>query len=202
MKFITEKAIEIFSNETNTQPVRSPVTVCGDVHGQLHDLVELFTIGGDVPYTNYLFLGDFVDRGYYSVETVSLLVSLKVRYPERITLTRYKLIYPGVTTNPGESLKFMASMKNAWKSMALRMFGQCSPICSTTFLSLLLFKAKFSVCMEDYLLLLVLWMTFELCPEFKKFLRKVLALILFGVTLMMFKDIKKVQEVQVSFSDR
>lgn len=82
------------------------------------------------------------------------------------------------------------------------MFGQCSLICSTTFLSLLSFKAKFSVCMEDYLLLLALLMTFELCQEFKKFLRKVLALILFGVTLMMFKDIKKVQEVQDSFSDR
>ncbi len=52
----------------------------------------MFTIGGDVPYTNYLFLGDFVDRGYYSVETVSLLVSLKVRYPERITLTRLVIL--------------------------------------------------------------------------------------------------------------
>jgi serine/threonine-protein phosphatase 2A catalytic subunit len=80
-------------NESNTQPVRAPVTICGDVHGQLHDLIELFTIGGDVPYTNYLFLGDYVDRGYYSVETVSLLVSLKVRYPERITITRYPFNY-------------------------------------------------------------------------------------------------------------
>ena len=69
--------------------MRAPVTICGDVHGQLHDLIELFSIGGDLPFTNYLFLGDYVDRGYYSVETVSLLVSLKVRYPERITLTRY-----------------------------------------------------------------------------------------------------------------
>jgi serine/threonine-protein phosphatase 2A catalytic subunit len=59
--------MEIFTTETNTQVVRAPVTVCGDVHGQLHDLIELFSIGGDVPFTNYLFLGDFVDRGYYSV---------------------------------------------------------------------------------------------------------------------------------------
>lgn len=88
VKFLTDKAIEILVNETNVQFVRAPVTVCGDVHGQLHDLIELFRIGGDVPSTNYLFLGDYVDRGYYSVETISLLLALKVRYKERITLTR------------------------------------------------------------------------------------------------------------------
>ena len=69
---------EILANESNVQEVKCPVTVCGDVHGQFHDLMELFKIGGKSPHTNYLFMGDYVDRGYYSVETVSLLVSLKV----------------------------------------------------------------------------------------------------------------------------
>ena len=50
--------------------------------------MELFKIGGTPPDTNYLFTGDYVDRGHYSVETVSLLVALKVRYRERITITR------------------------------------------------------------------------------------------------------------------
>ena len=50
--------------------------------------MELFKIGGRVPDTNYLFMGDYVDRGYYSVETLSLLIALKVRYPTRIYLTR------------------------------------------------------------------------------------------------------------------
>lgn len=54
--------------------------VCGDIHGQFYDLKELFKVGGDVPERNYLFMGDFVDRGFYSVETFLLLLALKVSY--------------------------------------------------------------------------------------------------------------------------
>jgi len=88
VKELCDKAREIFQRETNVQPVKCPVTVCGDVHGQFHDLVELFRIGGETPDTNYLFMGDYVDRGHYSVETVTYLVALKVRYPERVTILR------------------------------------------------------------------------------------------------------------------
>jgi len=64
------------------------VTVVGDVHGQYYDLIELFKVGGYIPDTNYLFLGDYVDRGAYSVETIMCLILLKLRYPSRITLLR------------------------------------------------------------------------------------------------------------------
>ena len=55
---------------------------------QFQDLLELFRIGGPAPDTNYLFMGDYVDRGYHSVETVTLLVALKVRYRGRVTILR------------------------------------------------------------------------------------------------------------------
>ena len=85
---LCDKAREILSKESNVQPVKTPVTVCGDIHGQFHDLKELFQIGGNLPNTNYLFMGDYVDRGYHSVETVSLLVALKIRYKDRLVILR------------------------------------------------------------------------------------------------------------------
>jgi serine/threonine-protein phosphatase 4 catalytic subunit len=88
VKALCNRAKEILSLENNVQHVESPVTICGDIHGQVHDLMELFQVGGECPDTNYLFMGDFVDRGNNSVETFLLLLALKVRYPERITLIR------------------------------------------------------------------------------------------------------------------
>jgi serine/threonine-protein phosphatase 6 catalytic subunit len=78
----------LMMEESNVQPVQAPVTVCGDIHGQFFDLIKLFDMGGHVPHTSYVFMGDFVDRGHHSVETLQLLLCLKARYPDRITLLR------------------------------------------------------------------------------------------------------------------
>jgi len=88
VKVLCLRAREILVDESNVQRVDAPVTICGDIHGQFYDLVELFKVGGECPDKNYLFLGDFVDRGFHSVETFLLLLALKVRYPDRITLIR------------------------------------------------------------------------------------------------------------------
>lgn len=85
---LCKKAKEILIKESNVVSIRAPVTVVGDIHGQLYDLKELFRISGSAPNTNFLFLGDYVDRGYYSVESVTLVVSLKVRYRERVFIIR------------------------------------------------------------------------------------------------------------------
>ncbi|XP_017480395.1 PREDICTED: serine/threonine-protein phosphatase 6 catalytic subunit-like [Rhagoletis zephyria] len=88
LKKLCELVCDILIEESNVQPVSCPVTVCGDIHGQFYDLEKLFQTGGQVPDTNYIFMGDFVDRGHYSLETFTRLLTLKARYPDRITLVR------------------------------------------------------------------------------------------------------------------
>lgn len=88
IKKLCQRVKEILIEESNVQPVYSPVTVCGDIHGQFHDLLELFRTGGELPSTNYIFMGDFVDRGYYSLETFTYLLLLKAKFPGNITLLR------------------------------------------------------------------------------------------------------------------
>ncbi|QEL61712.1 hypothetical protein CJJ09_003866 [Candidozyma auris] len=61
---ICSKVIEILVEEANIQQIYTPVTICGDIHGQFQDLLNLFETGGEFPQTQYLFLGDFVDRGF------------------------------------------------------------------------------------------------------------------------------------------
>ncbi|KAM2505267.1 hypothetical protein PS1_039084 [Malus domestica] len=97
VKVLCEKAKEILMEESNVQPVKSPLTNCGDIHGQFHDLAELFRIGGKCPDTNYLFMGDYVDRGYYSVKTMtkaSLVEKSRQKAQERIrTVTDIAMQY-------------------------------------------------------------------------------------------------------------
>ena len=88
LKQLCEKAKEIFIEESNVQNVSAPVIICGDIHGQIHDLIELFKKGGDIPNSRYVFMGDYVDRGYNGVEVLELLLALKIKYPEHITLLR------------------------------------------------------------------------------------------------------------------
>ncbi|GIQ83444.1 hypothetical protein KIPB_004766 [Kipferlia bialata] len=88
VRLLCQKAAEVLAGEGNVQHMAAPITVVGDIHGQFYDLKELFRVGGDLPEANYLFLGDFVDRGFYSVETLCWLLALKVRFPQRVTLLR------------------------------------------------------------------------------------------------------------------
>ncbi|BFZ62606.1 Putative serine/threonine protein phosphatase [Saitoella coloradoensis] len=101
LREICERTKEVLMKESNVVHIQAPVTVVGDIHGQFYDLIEIFKIGGYAPHTNYLFLGDYVDRGLFSVETISLLTCLKLRYPDRVNLIRGNHESRGVTQSYG-----------------------------------------------------------------------------------------------------
>jgi len=82
---------ELLRIEATVVSVPKPAIVVGDIHGQFYDLQHLLTLVGGGVFTNncnYVFLGDYVDRGRYSIEVIELLYCLKLKYPKRITLIR------------------------------------------------------------------------------------------------------------------
>ncbi|OEL30188.1 Serine/threonine-protein phosphatase PP1 [Dichanthelium oligosanthes] len=81
-------AKDVFLRQPNLVELDAPINICGDVHGQFRDLVRLLDLGGWPPRSKYLFLGDYVDRGDQSLETICLLLAYKVRYPEQVFLLR------------------------------------------------------------------------------------------------------------------
>ena len=82
------KSREIFLSQPILLELEAPIKICGDIHGQYYDLLKLFEYGGFPPDSNYLFLGNYVDCGKQSVETMCLLLAYKIKYPENFFLLR------------------------------------------------------------------------------------------------------------------
>lgn len=79
---------KLFLSQPMLLELAAPLKICGDVHGQYYDLLRLFATGGFPPTSNYLFLGDYVDRGKQSIETICLLMCFKIKNPENFFLLR------------------------------------------------------------------------------------------------------------------
>ncbi|GAA5868733.1 hypothetical protein JCM8547_005359 [Rhodosporidiobolus lusitaniae] len=134
VKEVTESCKELLMRESNVIQVQAPVTVVGDLHGQFYDLIEIFRIGGYPPHTNYLFLGDYVDRGLFSVETISLWTCLKLRYPDRIQLIRgdhesraVTQLPPAVEDNASQDSPALPSSRFRHPSFTILTFALTAP---------------------------------------------------------------------------
>lgn len=85
---IFNQVIEVFRKEKNLLELKYPVTVVGDIHGQFYDLIKLLDLAGEVATNKYLFLGDYVDRGSFSIEVLLILYTLKLNHPQNIFMIR------------------------------------------------------------------------------------------------------------------
>ena len=88
IKFLIDKSYQIIKEQKMLVELEAPLHVCGDIHGQYYDLLRIFEHCGYPGEYNYLFLGDYVDRGKQSLETICLLLCYKIKYPEKVTLLR------------------------------------------------------------------------------------------------------------------
>lgn len=79
---------EILMGQPILLELEAPIKICGDIHGQYYDLLRIFEYGGFPPDANFLFLGDYVDRGKQSLETICLLLAYKIKYPENFFILR------------------------------------------------------------------------------------------------------------------
>jgi serine/threonine-protein phosphatase PP1 catalytic subunit len=88
VKWICKTAGDVLLEQDALLELEAPIKVVGDIHGQYHDLLRLFDFGGFPPESNYLFLGDYVDRGKQSLEVIILLLVYKIKYPENFFMLR------------------------------------------------------------------------------------------------------------------
>lgn len=88
IKMLASKSREVLLSQPPLLELEAPIKICGDIHGQYYDLIRLFENGGFPPTANYLFLGDYVDRGKQGLETICLVLAFKLKFPENFFILR------------------------------------------------------------------------------------------------------------------
>jgi len=122
-------AREIFLSQPMLLELEAPLKVCGDIHGQYYDLLRIFDYAGYPPESNYLFLGDYVDRGKQSIETMCLLLAYKIKYPENFFVLRGN----HETSSINRLYGFYEECKRRYSVKVWKWFSDCfncMPICA------------------------------------------------------------------------
>ena len=128
---ICSRVRELFLEQPPLLELEAPVKIVGDIHGQYSDLIRMFEMCGFPPTSNFLFLGDYVDRGKHSLETILLLMCYKIKYPENFFLLRGNHECANVTRVYGfyDECKRRCNVK-VWKTF-VDTFNCVSPECSS-----------------------------------------------------------------------
>ncbi|KAJ6841741.1 serine/threonine-protein phosphatase PP1 [Iris pallida] len=167
---------EVFLGQPNLLELEAPIKICGDIHGQYSDLLRLFEYGGFPPEANYLFLGDYVDRGKQSIETICLLLAYKIKYPENFFLLRGNHECASINRIYG----FYDECKRRFNVRLWKVFTDCFnclPVAA-------LIDEKI-LCMHGGLSpLLTTWIKYEILLAQWMFLTKAFSVICYGLTLI------------------
>ncbi|TKR72702.1 hypothetical protein L596_020114 [Steinernema carpocapsae] len=149
-RVITDASL-VFAQEGTLLEIQAPITVCGDIHGQFNDLVNMFLLLGQPPKQRYLFLGDYVDRGAMSIECIILLMAYKVLYPDHIFLLRGNHECARVNKKYGFMDECQAALPSGQASRIWAMFQRAfnlMPVCALISEKILCMHGGLSPAME------------------------------------------------------
>ena len=126
LRQITAQVIEVFKKESSLLEVSAPIRVCGDIRGQIQDLIRIFDKTGYPPETQYLFLGNYVNSGPRSVETICLLFCYKIKYPDRVFMLRGSHERKHVMRAESCFDELMANYREEWEGLFTALCEACN----------------------------------------------------------------------------